>query len=1024
MFDIEVYSITCINMAKKPNKKEALKTTLDLVETFLSKESELMSKKYKEDRVRKDFIDKFFKSLGWDMYNDARKAERRREVTHEDTLKIEGKAKAPDYGFRIGQKLMFYVEAKAPHINLAERKEPAYQVRLYGYNRKLPISILTDFEEFAIYDTKIPPKENDDPSIARIFYCKYTDYEKNFDKIYNWCSYQALTDPKSPYYKLLGKKSKKGVMPIDVKFLNFLDNCRDILAHEIANRNKSIGMTEKSFNKVVQLLLDRIIFLRIAEDRNIEKYGQLLKLTENEDILKSLDEIFNKSIAKYNSSLFEKGGLIEDLNINDNVLKKIIKGLYYPNPYEFSALSVEILGSIYERFLGNVIRVLPAGGVTIEKKPAVQKAGGVFYTPEYVVDYIVNSTLGKKIEKLSPTEVAKIKILDPACGSGSFLISAYDYLLNWHLSYYTKNKGLISKSLKAGFIYEFLIEDTESGKQILVYKLTIEEKKKILLNSIFGVDIDEQAVEVTKLSLLLKMLEDESSETAGTLFESIGTQILPDLSKSNIKSGNSLIQEDFFKTQQPALFDATLIEKLNVFNWSAEGHRDAKTKKYIGRGFPNIMKSGGFDVIIGNPPWGAELNENELEYCRNRYQDIVVRMIDSFMYFCYMSTKDLLKTNGSWGMILPDVVLYQIDNRKLRSFFLDELTLTEILNMGDVFEVNRPSAIIIGNKANNDIYNISAKDLTSFKKPEKALLINQEKAVTVSKSKIKGISDFLFLTRDIEHYSILDKIRKSFNTTISDITDQHGIQRGVSPDLKEAFIVDSKTATKHKLEKSHLKMTVTGGIHVKRYYTLEPRLFVIYTSRKDNFNKLPNIKKYIKSFQNEITCTEVKDGKHPLYALHRPRDPEIFTKSKIIGVITEDEIIVDSDDNNVFASDGCYVFGVKEGVDRNYALAILNSNLYVFLYRLFSIEQGRMLSQVKPTILNRIPFLIADNKVQSELSDLVENIKSLNKKIFETKVDIENNKKHLSLIENEINDRIYCLYELEDQKDFIESTLI
>ncbi len=386
----------------KHNAKEIIKNVVD---DFKSRHEELTKKNYKEDRVRKDFIDKFFNALGWDMYNEEKLHENQREVIHEDVLRIKGKAKAPDYAFRIGRSRKFYVEAKAPWIDLENAKEPAYQVRLYGYNRKLPISILTDFEEFCIYDTKYPPKHGDNTTIARIFYCRFDEYLDKYDEICSWCSKDALYDNESQYYKFAKKKIKKGELSVDDNFLKFLSKCRNELAINIANRNKEKHFDEKQFNHIVQLIIDRIIFLRITEDRAIEEYQSLLALTKNNNIYDELKLIFKKCEGRYNSSLFLSDYLIENITVDDLTLKHIIKGLYYPNPYEFSVMPVEIIGSIYEQFLGSVIRVLPAGGVKVHEKPEVQKAGGVYYTPEYIVQYIIENTLGSYIKKKKKEDI-------------------------------------------------------------------------------------------------------------------------------------------------------------------------------------------------------------------------------------------------------------------------------------------------------------------------------------------------------------------------------------------------------------------------------------------------------------------------------------------------------------------------------------------------------------------------------------------------------------------------------------------
>jgi type I restriction-modification system DNA methylase subunit len=279
------------------------------------------------------------------------------------------------------------------------------------------------------------------------------------------------------------------------------------------------------------------------------------------------------------------------LTIDDKPLKDIIKSLYYPDsPYEFSVLPADILGQAYEQFLGKVIRLSPGHRAIVEDKPEVKKAGGVYYTPTYIVEYIVKNTVGKLLENKNPKQVAKLKILDPACGSGSFLINAYQYLLDWHRDWYIKDGTKKWATVRSPVLYQGYGGD---------WRLTTTERKRILLNNIHGVDIDSQAVEVTKLSLLLKVLEGENEETLNRQFKLFHERALPDLG-SNIKCGNSLIGPDFYKNKQMSFLDDEERYRINVFDWQAE--------------FPEIMKSGGFDVVIGNPPYGASLSQEEASY--------------------------------------------------------------------------------------------------------------------------------------------------------------------------------------------------------------------------------------------------------------------------------------------------------------------------------------------------------------------------------------------------------------------------
>ncbi|MCX6326255.1 MAG: N-6 DNA methylase, partial [Bacteroidia bacterium] len=462
----------------------------DLVNRFEKQYVSYKNSDYNETQTRRDFIDPFFKALGWDIDNEEGSAEAYREVIHEDKVKIGGATKAPDYSFRLGGgKRLFFVEAKKPSISVKDDIQPAYQIRRYGWSAKLPISIITDFEEFAIYDCTKKPDQYDKTSVARIKYFTFRDYLKEFDFIWETFSKEQVL--KGSFDKFVQSDThKKGTASVDKEFLESLDRWRTYLAVNISWNNKNLD--EDEINFAVQQTINRIIFLRIAEDRSVEPYGNLKHATRQGNLYLNLFEQFRKADEKYNSGLIDlkKDMISENLIIENKVIKTIINELYYPEcPYEFSVLPVEILGSAYEQFLGKVIRITPAHHAKIEEKPEVRKAGGVYYTPQYIVDYIVKITVGKCIEGKTPKEISNIKIVDPACGSGSFLIGAYQYLMDWHKNYYNDNSK-ISKGKKDNLL-------TPDGH------LSTDEKKRILLNNIYGVDLDVNAVEVTKLSLLL-----------------------------------------------------------------------------------------------------------------------------------------------------------------------------------------------------------------------------------------------------------------------------------------------------------------------------------------------------------------------------------------------------------------------------------------------------------------------------------------------------------------------------------------
>ena len=417
---------------------------IDLVDRFESNSEAYQSGKYNEMQLRREFIDPFFKTLGWDVDNTSGYAEAYKDVIHEDAIKIGSANKAPDYSFRIGGTRKFFVEAKKPSVNIAEEIGPAYQLRRYAWSAKLSLSILTDFEEFAVYDCRVKPDKSDKATTARIIYLNYRDYLTRWEEITAIFSKEAVMTGSFDKYADT-TRTKKGTAGVDAAFLSEIDTWRQSLAQNIALRNPKLSQRELNF--AVGKTIDRIIFLRICEDRGIEPYGQLMALQNGTNIYQRLIHIYYNADDKYNSGLFhfkqEKerfeppDDLTLSLSIDDKILKEIFKSLYYPeSPYEFSVLPADILGQVYEQFLGKVIHLTEGHRAKVEDKPEVKKAGGVYYTPTYIVDYIVKNTVGKLLEGKKPGprgSASNIRILDPACGSGSFLIGAYQCLLDLSL---------------------------------------------------------------------------------------------------------------------------------------------------------------------------------------------------------------------------------------------------------------------------------------------------------------------------------------------------------------------------------------------------------------------------------------------------------------------------------------------------------------------------------------------------------------------------------------------------------------
>jgi hypothetical protein len=228
--------------------------------------------RYNETQLRREFLDPFFEALGWDVFNRGGIAEIYKDVIHEDSLMIEGATKAPDYAFRIGGQRKFFVEAKKPAVKIETDISPAFQLRRYAWSAKLPLGVLTDFEEFAIYDCRGKPDKKDKASTGRVSYYSYRDYVEKWDEISAIFSREAvLTGSFDSYAESM--KSKKGTAEVDDAFLAEIERWRDVLARNFALRNPSL--TTRELNYAVQMTIDRIIFLRICEDRGIERYGKL-----------------------------------------------------------------------------------------------------------------------------------------------------------------------------------------------------------------------------------------------------------------------------------------------------------------------------------------------------------------------------------------------------------------------------------------------------------------------------------------------------------------------------------------------------------------------------------------------------------------------------------------------------------------------------------------------------------------------------------------------------------------------------
>lgn len=636
----------------------------NLVERFALQEDSLAYGGYKETPVRREYIEPLFNLLGWDIDNESGFAEPYKDVVHEDAVDVEGRSKSPDYAFRIGGQRQFFVEAKRPSVSIETDKLTAYQLRRYAWSAKLPISVSTNFRELAIYDCRVKPQISDRPDKGRVLYITYDKLQERWGEIAELLSKNAIQQ--GSLERFAASNRTRGIKPVDDAFLEDIDSWRGVLAVDVASRNRQLSIRE--INHVVQITIDRIVFLRICEDRGIEPYGTLKKFATGRACYRRLTDLFRTVDDRYKSSLFhfrreegqteEPDTLTLGVAISDATLQPILRNLYYPqSPYEFSVLGADILGQVYERFLGRMIAFTADHSVIVQEKPEVRKAGGVYYTPTAVVDFIIQQTVGPLLADRTPRQAVQLRILDPACGSGSFLLRVYQFLLDWYLVKYTE----MGVTAPRGRIVK-----TAAG-----WRLSSVERKRILTDHVFGVDLDPQAVEVTKLSLFLKVLEGETSETVDAQLRLFRECALPDIG-ANIRCGNSLIAPDFYNNKEINLFDSEDHYRINTFDWNSDN------------GFPKIVSAGGFDAIVGNPPYirvrtFKELFPQEAEYLEEQY-DFATHSWDVYGLFIEKALH-LVREGGAIGFIVPIQTLHQPNFERLRQFALVSTTIMSVTDL-------------------------------------------------------------------------------------------------------------------------------------------------------------------------------------------------------------------------------------------------------------------------------------------------------------------------------------------------------
>lgn len=924
-----------------------------------------------ESQTRLSYIDKFWEALGWNVSNTD-------EVRVETTDK---QSKRPDYRFLKGNKTLFFVEAKKPAEDLKNPKH-IFQTKIYCWNGKVPLAILTDFEEFRPFRSLGKPKfEDANKGIIKKFDLLFESYPDMAYDLLNTFGREAV----------LGGSLNDLVVPtqielrdtVDKDFLNTLTKWRTDLATQIAKSNKF--KNEFELSEAVQRILDRLVFLRILQDRDIENedfmceilgrsnpslpsprgnkletppcppQGEGSERTSGSNSLplgrvgvgfegrggvepyQAFLKICKELAPKYNGLIFNPHPLSENLKIEGSLFKKIVRELDFENSlYRFDEIPVEMLGTTYERFLGDEISLDKKGKVIIDQKPEVRKAGGVYYTPQYIVEYIVQNTVGKLLENCkTPADVAKLKILDPACGSGSFLLGAFDALIKWHEDYFSANPlKIIEFTGKQNYKLAYLDDANKT-------RLTARMKGRILKNNLFGVDLDKQATEVTQMSLYIKVLEGMANE--GLYVLGFQDAILPKL-EDNIKCGNSLIGSDFVSDDFFGLSEREK-HKINPFDWVDN--------------FPFIKETGGFDAVIGNPPYGAELDGQSMKFLQDHYK---IGSTDTAALFMVKAQK-LLKDYGINGFIIPKAFTFASNWEKTREIILPDINI--IVDCNKVWkEVKLEMSICISQNNSN------TNQFTSSIRYKSSIL----EIGTIDKELCK---EFGFILNGLTEKEILigQKIIKTTTNLNNHVINRRGL-------ILNKF-------------EENAEFKVIGCKEIGRFILRDIRGLINENLLGTNAEIRPNhilLQGIVAHIENPVDHI------------------------KIMATIIEDF-------NNIFIADNINQLIVTTNISNKFILGIINSFLMSWYCYRFLYGKSIRTMRIDNPITSRIPFPVINLNNKSEkaqhdkMVELVERMLDLHKKRqTANEFDRKHIDQYIALTNKEIDELVYKLYDLTEEE--------
>lgn len=936
------------------------------------------TKDFNEAQTVNEFILPLFQFLGWDIHNIHAD-----EVTPEERIS-KGRV---DWAFRIDGIPKFFLEAKAMKVDLDVAKW-AEQAINYSWNKGCTWAVLTDFEAIKVFNADVSTKNLNE---SLFFEIPVNEYLSRFDQLWllsKEAFKQRLLDKEAEKW---GKKVKR--TPVDEMLFQDLMEWRTLLTKHFHTQNM---LAHDELDEGVQRILDRLVFIRVTEDRGIEP-NTLLSASrtqsEGKSLAKLLAKIFRNFDEGYNSKLFTPHAS-EDWHIDNEPLEKVINGLYETKDgyrYDFSAISSDVLGGIYEQYLGHILKQAKIRA-SVKKVHKKRKEHGIYYTPTFIVKYIVKNTIGKMLEEMPLNKAMNIRILDPACGSGSFLVEALD-VMDSYLETQRKQKSKVGQ-----MEFDFF------------------RKVEILSRNIYGVDLDPQAVEICQLNLLLRTLKQRA--------------ILPNLTE-NIKCGNSLISGEPLELIK--YFDKP--EEKRCINWDEE--------------FSGIMKNGGFDVIIGNPPYVRiqTLPKDEVRYFSEQYQSAVSNY-DIYVLFVERGLR-LLREGGILGLILPKKFFTASYGEGLRSVISKYNALAEIVDFGheQVFDgATTYTCLLFLRKSKNKTFRYET--VKDFEKAKFSKNLDKDSIEWVTvESKMASDKTWFFaggtgasVIEKLEGLPKLETIAANIFVGLQTSADSVYILDYIKTSDKNLCLYSKALKQEVILEPALLK-PVISGVDVKRYNHPAMRQYILFPyqivnakaqliEESDMETLAPKTYEYLKANEKLLKDREGrKFNDTEWYRFGRTQNIGIQGQVKICVPRLVSRIQAIFDEKGEFYLDNVDVGGLtlKEGTRDNYLyiLALLNSRLLTYYLTKISTPFRGGFYSCNKQYLSQLPIKLLDlsNPVKKsrhdEIASLADMMLKINRELQKTNENTDkwySLKKEIEQTDRMIDERVYALYGLEEKE--------